>query len=171
MPNAFEKKAGFPSSTPSSLIPQPESLTDVAVMLREAAEALSRFGATHERTNSGDSTSSAEECESCPLEDGYKRGEFHAEMRCFHVPSNIVEREYELLRQHKLEDFCSLVNMIYEDLLTTVMLMQRIDDGADFTGFELHLISENLSRPLKILNILCSQLADFELVEKTAVPA
>ena len=39
------------------------------------------------------------------------------------------------------------------------------------SGFELRLIGENLARPLDLLDTVCSQLADFNLVQKTSVPA
>ena len=138
-------------------------------MLNEAAQALLNFGKTPE---AGSLEDSSEDDESfSPIEDGYKRGEFHEEYRCFRLPYFIVRREYELLQQHKQDKFAHLVNRVYEDLYTTVLLMRHFDDSTDISGFELHLISENLSRPLGLLNTICSQLADFELIQKTTVPA
>jgi hypothetical protein len=49
--------------------------------------------------------------------------------------------------------------------------MRHHDDSTDISGFELHLTSEKLSRSLALLNSICSQLADCELVHKTTVPA
>jgi hypothetical protein len=64
-----------------------------------------------------------------------------------------------------------LVNRVYDDLFTTILLMRHLDDSTEISGFELHLISDNLSRPLEVLSSVCSQLADFELVQKITVPA
>ena len=51
------------------------------------------------------------------------------------------------------------------------MLMRHIDVSVEISGFELRLIGENLARPLDLLYTVCSQLADFNLVQKTSVPA
>lgn len=154
-----------------SLSSQPPSLdlTAIAAMLNEAAQALLNFG---KASNTGVVEDSVvEDAFSGPIEEGYKRGEFHEEYRCFRLPHFIVRREYELLQQHKQDNFAHLVNLVYEDLYATVLLMRHFDDGTDISGFELHLISENLARPLDLLNIICLQLADFELIQKTTVPA
>ncbi|MDL2268168.1 hypothetical protein LJC46_09350 [Desulfovibrio sp. OttesenSCG-928-G15] len=160
------------SSQPSSPLPSQHHSSDliaIAAMLNEAAQALLNFGKAPE---DGPVEDFAEDEDlSCPIEDGYKRGEFHEEYRCFRLPHFIVRREYELLQQHKQDKFAHLVNRVYEDLYTTVLLMRHFDDGTDISGFELHLISENLSLPLGLLNTICSQLADFELIQKTTVPA
>lgn len=154
------------SSGPSSQSPD---LTAIAAMLNEAAQALLNFGRAPEAGLLEDSAEDEEHSGS--IEDGYKRGEFHEEYRCFRLPHYIVRREYELLQQHQQDKFAHLVNRVYEDLYTTILLMRHIDDSTDISGFELHLISENLSRPLGLLNTICSQLADFELIQKTTVPS
>mgnify|MGYP003623417093 CR=1 FL=1 len=154
------------SSGPSSQSPD---LTTIAAMLNEAAQALLNFGKAPEADSLEDSADDDEH--SSPIEGGYKRGEFHEEYRCFRLPHFIVRREYELLQQHKQDKFAHLVNRVYEDLYTTILLMRHIDDSTELTGFELHLISENLSRPLGLLNTICSQLADFTPVQKTTIPA
>lgn len=156
------------NSFQSSSSPQSPDLTAIAGMLNEAVQALlnlSKAPMTGLPENPID-----EEESSSPIEDGYKRGEFHEEYRCFRLPHYIVKREYELLQQHKQEKFAHLVNRAYDDLSTTIMLMRNINDSTELTGFELYLISENLSRPLGLLSSICSQLADFELIQKTTVP-
>ncbi len=141
-------------------------------MLNEAAQALLRFSKGQEVAESGDSAPHYDERESSvPIEEGYRRGEFHEEIRCFRLPHFTVRREYELLQQHKQATLYHLVNRVYDDLFTTILLMRHLDDSTEISGFELHLISENLSRPLDVLSSICSQLADFELVQKTTVPA
>lgn len=160
------------SSQASSPLPSQhysQDLTAIATMFNEAAQALLNFGKAPEADPLEDSAEYEEH--SGPIEDGYKRGEFHEEYRCFRLPHFIVRKEYELLQQHKQDKFSHLVNRVYEDLYTTVLLMRHFDDSTDISGFELHLISENLSRPLSLLNTICSQLADFELIQKTTVPA
>lgn len=154
------------SSGPNSKSPD---LTSIAAMLNEAAQALFNFGKSPEAGSLEDSTEDEES--SSPIEDGYKRGEFHEEYRCFRLLHFIVRREYELLQQYKQDKFAHLVNRVYEDLYATILLMRHMDDSTDISGFELHLISENLSRPLDLLNTICSQLADFELIQKTSLPA
>ncbi len=157
------------AAPPSS---HPTDLTAIAAMLNEAAQALLRFGKGQEAPESGDSAPYEDESEpSSPIEEGYRRGEFHEEVRCFRLPHFTVRREYELLQQHKQPTFYHLVNRVYDDLFTTILLMRRLDDSTEISGFELHLISDNLSRPLEVLSSVCSQLADFELVQKTTVPA
>ena len=156
------------SSNPCPQSPQPD-LTAIAVMLNEATQALLNFGKAQEESQLEDSAEV--EKHSDQIEDGYKRGEFHEEYRCFRLPHFIVRREYELLQQHKQDKFAHLVNRVYEDLYTTILLMRHIDDSTELSGFELHLISESLSRPLGLLNTICSQLADFELIQKTTVTA
>lgn len=151
-----------------SLNSQSPDLTTIATMLTEAAQALLKYGNVPEDVVMGDCSEDDEQ--SSPIEDGYKRGEFHEEYRCFRLPHFIVRREYELLQQHKQDKFAHLVSRVYDELYTTVLLMRHIDDCADLTGFELHLISQNLSRPLDLLSTVCSQLADFELVQKTTIP-
>lgn len=135
---------------------------------QETAQALLDFGKTPETERLEDS--GEPENISCPIEQGYKRGEFHDEYRCFRLPRSIVRREYELLQEHKLDKFSHLLNRAYEELSATILLMRHLDDGADFSGYELYLISRNLSRPLDLLNTICSQLADCELIQKTTVP-
>ena len=152
-----------------SQMPPSSDLTGIAAMLSEAAQALLNFGKVPEESTLEDSAKYEEP--SSPIEDGYKRGEFHEEYRCFRLPHFIVRREYELLQHYKQEKFAHLVNRVYEDLYTTILLMRHIDDSTELSGFELHLISENLSRPLGLLNTICSQLADFELIQKTTIPA
>ena len=78
---------------------------------------------------------------------------------------------YELLQQHEQGRFSHLVDRIHDDLSATVMLMRHIDESVEISGFELRLIGENLARPLDLLYTVCSQLADFNLVQKTSVPA
>ena len=148
---------------------QSPDLTALAAMLNEAAQVLLDAGKAPDGCLPDNSVEDEES--SGPIEDGYKRGEFHEEYRCFRLPHFIVRREYELLQQHKQDRFAHLVSRVYEDLYTTILLMRHIDDSTELTGFELHLISENLSRPLGLLNTICSQLADFELIQKTTVPA
>lgn len=160
------------SSQPSSpLFSQHHSpdLAAIADMLNEAAQALLNVGKAPEGNPL--ENSAEDEKHSSPIEDGYKRGEFHEEYRCFRLPHFIVRREYELLQQYKQDKFAHLVNRVYEDLYATILLMRHMDDSTDISGFELHLISENLSRPLDLLNTICSQLADFELIHKTSLPA
>ena len=160
------------SSQPSSPLPSQyhsPDLTAIAAMLNEAAQALLNFDKALEADSMEELAEDEEHA--TLIEDGYKRGEFHEEYRCFRLPHFIVRREYELLQQHKQDKFAHLVNRVYENLYTTVLLMRHFDDSTDISGFELHLISENLSRPLGLLNTICSQLADFELIQKTTVPA
>ena len=154
---------------PSGPNPQSPELTAIAAMLNEAAQALLNFDKATKASLPEDSAGDEEHSD--PIEDGYKRGVFHDEIRCVRLPYYIVRREYELLQQHKLDKFAHLVNRVYEDLYTTILLMRHIDESTELTGFELRLISEHLSRPLNLLNSICSQLADFELVQKTTVPA
>lgn len=152
--------------------PQSPDLTAIAAMLNEAAQALLRFGKGQEVPESGDRAPNDDEREpSGPIEEDYRRGEFHEEIRCFRLPHFTVRREYELLQQHKQPTFYHLVNRVYDDLFTTILLMSHLDDSTEISGFELHLISDNLSRPLEVLSSICSQLADFELVQKTTVLA
>lgn len=163
--NRSQPHAAPPSSHPTDL-------ASIAAMLNEAAQALLRFGKGQEAPKSGDSTPRDDEREpSGPIEEGYRRGEFHEEIRCFRLPHFTVRREYELLQQHKQATLYHLVNRVYDDLFTTILLMRHLDDSTEISGFELHLISDNLSRPLEVLSSVCSQLADFELVQKTTVPA
>lgn len=166
------KKTAQLSPPSPSVPPHPTDLTAIAAMLNEAAQALLRFGKGQETPESGDNAPHDDEREpSGPIEEGYRRGEFHEEIRCFRLPHFTVRREYELLQQHKQATFYHLVNRVYDDLFTTILLMRHLDDSTEISGFELHLISDNLSRPLEVLSSVCSQLADFELVQKTTVPA
>lgn len=105
------------------------------------------------------------------IEAGYARGEFHDEIRCYRLPSYIVEQEYKLLRSHQQNEFSYVVEQVYDELATTIMLMRNFNMSAEFSIFDLHMIGENLSRPLGTLRIICSQLADFELLRKTTLPA
>ena len=147
------------SSDPASLVEKPQ----------ETAQALRNFGKTPDTAPLEDASNP--EKVSCPIEEGYRRGEFHEECRCFRLPRSIVRREYELLQEHKLEKFSHLVNRVYEDLAATILLMRNLDAGAELSGYDIYLISQNLSRPLDLLNTICSQLADCELIRKTTVPA
>ena len=161
MPRSFIDPPASSSQSPD--------LTAIAAMLNEAAQALLNFfGKAPEDAALEDDV---DDESSDLIEDGYKRGEFHEEYRCFRLPHFIVRREYELLQQHKQDKFAHLVSRIYDELYTTILLMRHIDDSTELTGFELHLISQNLSRPLDLLSTVCSQLADFELVQKTTMPA
>lgn len=79
---------------------QSPDLPAIAAMLNEAAQALLNFGKAPE-DGVVEHYADLDE-ESCgPIEDGYKRGEFHEEFRCFRLPYFTVRREYELLQQHK----------------------------------------------------------------------
>lgn len=157
------------AAPPSS---HPTDLTSIAAMLHEAAQALLRLGKEQEAPESDESEFCGDKREaSGPIEEGYNQGQFHEEIRCYRVPQYIVKREYDLLTQHEQDNFFCLVNRAYDDLSTTVMLMRNLDDEAGFSGFDVHLISELLSRPLGLLNSICSQFADFKLVEKTTIPA
>lgn len=158
------------SQDPSSCLSQPPSdPTTLTEMLQETAQALLNFGNTPQTKILPDSTKPEEV--SRTIEEGYERGEFHEEIRCFRLPRSIVRREYELLQQYQLEKFFHLVNRVYEDLSATLLLMRHLDAGTDFSSYELYLISQNLSRPVALLDTIYSQLADYELIQKTAVPA
>lgn len=148
--------------------PRTTDLTAIAAMLSQAAQALLNFGKVPEAEPMEDYADDEES--SGPIEADYKRGQFHEEIRCYRLPQNIVKREYELLLQHKQDKFSHLVNRVYNDLSAITLLMRHFDESADISGFELHLISESLSRPLGLLNTVCSQLADFKLVQKTTIP-
>ena len=99
------------------------------------------------------------------------RGGAYGELRCYRLPRNILERERELLAQHRESEFFQLLGKVHDELSGTVTLMRHVDDSVDFSAYDLYLISRNLSRPLELLDSICSQLADFELVQSEAVPA
>ena len=180
----FQQAHPLPSGL-SSGPPSPD-LHSIAAMLHKAAQTLHSFGSTPkadavDTIDAADAVNTAnavdamadrddnEECSS-PIDDAYARGEFHDELRCFRLPHYIVRQEYALLQQHKKESFFQLLDSVYDDFLATILLMRNLDDGAHLSGFQLHLISNNLSRPLDLLSYICSQLADFELVQKTTAP-
>ncbi|MBB5143112.1 hypothetical protein [Desulfovibrio intestinalis] len=165
----FQQAHPLPSGL-SSGPPSPD-LHAIAAILHEAAQTLHSFGNTPEAdvADVADAHGYNEECPD-PIENAYARGEFHDELRCFRLPHYIVRQEYALLQQHKKESFFQLLDSVYDDFLATILLMRNLDDGAHFSGFQLHLISNNLSRPLDLLSCICSQLADFELVQKTIAP-
>ena len=96
---------------------------------------------------------------------------FEDEIRCYPLPHYIVKREHELLRLHKRDNLPGLINMIHDDLSVIVMLLRHIESSVEVSGLDLHLIGESLARPLKVLDSVCSQLADFELVQTTIAPA
>ena len=166
--------SGFRQSTrrsqdQSSCLTQPlPDSTNLAEKLQETAQALLNFGKTPETDPLEDS--SDPEKFTCPIEEGYRRGEFHEEYRCFRLPRSIVRREYELLQQHKLEKFSHLVNRVYEEFSATILLMRRLDSGTDLSSYDIYLISQNLSRPLELLDTICSQLADYKMMQKSTVP-
>lgn len=149
---------------------QPSSVpTTLAEKLQKRAQTLLNCGKTMETEPLEDS--SEPENVSCPIEKGYMRGEFHEEIRCFRLPRSIVRREYELLQEHRLEKFPHLLHRVYEDLSGTLLLMRHLDAGTKLSSYDLYLISQNLSRPVALLDTICSQLADCELIQKTTVPA
>ena len=148
--------------------PSPD-FSAIAARLSEAAQALLNAGKAPETGTV--ETYDADEVPSGPIENAYTRGEFHEEIRCFRLPSFTVRQEYELLQRHEQDRFSHLVNRIHDDLSATVMLMRHIDGSVEISGFELRLIGENLARPLDLLDTVCSHLADFNLVQKTSVPA
>ena len=169
MPQSFDQS--------SSVSPPSPDLHAIAAMLHEAAQTLHSFGSTSktDAVNTVDAVDAVadhgdNEERSNPIDDAYARGEFHDELRCFRLPHYIVRQEYALLQQHKKESFFQLLDSVYDDFLATILLMRNLDDGAHLSGFQLHLISNNLSRPLDLLSYICSQLADFELVQKTTAP-
>lgn len=171
MSNASRKAAQLQPPSPSAP-PPPTDLASIAAMLHEAAQALLRFGKEQEAPEYDGSDSCACEREAhSSIEEGYKQGQFHEEVRCYRLPQYIVKREHELLTQHKQDDFFCLMDRVYDDLAATILLMRNLDDGTDFSGFEVHLMSELLSRPLEVLSSICSQFTDFELVQKTTIPA
>lgn len=155
----FQQAHPLPSGPPSP------DLHAIAAMLQEAAQTLHSLGNTPKADTV--KTRGDNEKPSDPIDDAYTRGEFHDELRCFRLPHHIVRQEYALLQQHKKENVFQLLDSVYDDLYTTTLLMRNCDDGAHMSGFELHLISNNLSRPLDLLSYICSQLADFDLVQKT----
>lgn len=152
----------------SPQLPSPD-LTAIASMLNEAAQALLNLSSTPEAECSDPCI--ADDEASISIEDGYECGEFHEEIRCYRLPRRVVKCEYELLCQHKQNNFSSLVSQVYYELFSTILLMRHFDEDTDISGFDLHLISGNLSRPLAVLDSICSQLAEFKLVQKTTVPA
>ncbi|MFT4300471.1 MAG: hypothetical protein QM579_01835 [Desulfovibrio sp.] len=182
----FQQAHPLPSGPPSP------DLHAIAAMLQEAAQALHSFVNTPkpdavdavdavaaedaiDAVNTVDAVDTVEDLgdnENCsrPIDDAYTHGEFHNELRCFRLPHYIVRQEYALLQQHKKESFFQLLDSVYDDFLTTILLMRNFDDGAHLSGFQVHLISNHLSRPLDLLSYICSQLADFELVQKTIAP-
>ena len=164
---------------PSRLLSGPPSpdLHAIAAILHKAAQTLHSFGSTSKTdavntVDAVDAVTDHDDNEACssPIDDAYAHGEFHDELRCFRLPHYIVRQEYALLQQHKKESFFQLLDSVYDDFLATILLMRNLDDGAHLSGFQLHLISNNLSRPLDLLSYICSQLADFELVQKTTAP-
>ena len=158
----FQQTRPLPSRPPSP------DLQAIAALLHQAAQNLHSFSMSSKPNaveGHGDNEKS-----SGPIEDGYARGEFHDELRCFRLPHYIVRQEYALLQQHKKEKFFHLLDSVYDDLYTTTLLMRNCDDSAHISGFELHLISDTLSRPLDLLSHICSQLADFDLRQKTIAP-
>ena len=117
----------------------PADLTSIAAMLNEAAQALLRFGKGREAPESDSSKPHDDESEpSGPIEEGYRRGKFYEEIRCFRLPHFTVRREYELLQQHKQPTFYHLVNRVYDDLFTTILLMRHLDDAPRGTMVQCH---------------------------------
>ena len=70
----------------------------------------------------------------------------------------------------KKQKFFHLLDSVYDDLYATILLMRNCDDSSHISGFELHLISYSLSRPLDLLSHTCSQLEVFDLRQKTIAP-
>lgn len=91
------------------------------------------------------------------------------EVRCYAVPAFIVREERQVLRMHKAENLHVLLNKVYDDLYTTAMLMRHFDESQQVHGFSIQMMGEHLLSSLKVLNTLCSLLADFDLLpEPTA---
>ena len=155
-------------SVPNSKVADLIAITET---LNKAARLLLDFGRKQEPPDSESVESDRGDVAHDAIQKDYARGCFHEEIRCYRLPRHIVRREYELLREHKQDNLLGLINQAHGELAATVMLMRHIDDSADLSGFDLHLIGESLARPLKIFDVICSQLADFELVKTTVVPA
>lgn len=159
----------FPHVRPPLPPSAPPDLTAIAALLRQTAEALLTFGNMPEAALG--KQGAPEKPFSDPIEEGYRRGEFHEEIRCFRLPRAAVRAEYELSQQYGPATFPQLINRVYDELFAAVLLMRRHDESAGLSGLEAHLLDENLSRPLGLLHALRAPLASVELVRKTTVPA
>lgn len=138
-------------ATPSTTHLNTETINKLAEKLQEVAEALLAFGQEGPPELEGESDDDAP---GPPKEPD--------QIRCYRVPSHIIQVEQETLKEHKAEDLLDFLHKAHEEIYLTVYLLRNFNYDEDVTGFTLNRIGEHFERPLAMLNRLCSIFGDFK---------
>ena len=68
----------------------------------------------------------------------YRQGEFHEEIRCFHLSASKVHEEYTLLRKHGCTNLTEVLCRTYDELSMFVNLLCNVDKGIERIGAYSH---------------------------------
>lgn len=155
-PNAERSQPQNPPPSPG--LPNLSDFAALAAKLQETAGALLVFcqsAASPENDSADDGGNENPAPEKPPYQ-----------IRSYQLPGYMVKEEQKMLEAYKAGDWKELFNKVYNQLYTTIMLMQRVPAEDEIDGFSVQLIAENLMMPLDMLSKLCSLIADFRLVHE-----
>jgi len=102
---------------------------------------------------------------------GYERGEFHDEIRCFHICASSVSKEYQLLDKYNCINLNEFLHKTYAELSIIINLLSYLDKNMDLPVTELHQVCRNLFNSLDKLQELHRHLKNLQLVHKAIIPA
>ena len=139
------------SNQPPSPDPRLSDPAALAELLQQTSRALFDFSRTIQPGNA--------EVERFPL--SYSGG-LKYELRTYQIPDFIVDEERKLLDQYTASNWQELFSIACAQLRAVFLLLQNFDEEKEVNGSFLNQIAEHLlSRPLDMLNTLCSLVVDF----------
>jgi len=101
----------------------------------------------------------------------HRRGEFHEEIRCFHVSASNVRKEYELLNKHNCVHLAEFLHQTHEELSMMVNLLSNIDRDIDLPASVLQRAGYNMLISLENISELHTHMENSQLVHTAIIPA
>ena len=101
--------------------------------------------------------------------DQYERGEFHEEIRCFHLSESSVRKERAFLKKHNCVHLVEFLEQTHDELSMIVNLLGFIDRDIDLPVKVLQRASYNMSLLLENLEELHMYMEYSQLVHKELV--
>ena len=94
----------------------------------------------------------------------YRQGEFHDEIRCFHLSESKVREERALLRKHGCTNLTEFLCRTYDELSMFVNLLCNVDKGIDLPEKTLQQTYYNMELLLEDIEELYTHMENYEQV-------
>lgn len=129
------------------------NFTELVTLLHSAAQALSTFCPPQTST---------------PRPEKPVRHDAVGDIRCFEIPAFTCKDERQLLEQLQADTWQEMFYKVYAQLYTFARLLEQFGVDEQVDGVFMQHLGMTLRGPLALMSRLCSVVADFKPVPRTA---